>query len=164
MSTISKKYILAIDQGTTGTTTCLIDQNGQCLAKVNEEHEQIYPRPSWVEHNPDHIWSTVLSSIRQVFERPNKSGENIKSGDIAAIGITNQRETTLIWDKTTGKPIYNAIVWQCRRTTDFCKELKRDKGLEKKNHPKNRLGGGSLFLSLQTQVDFRQNPRGTTTK
>lgn len=119
-------YILAIDQGTTGTTVSLMHRDGNFIAKVNEEYRQIYPRPGWVEHNPEDIWNTAISCIRKVFEATDVSGQ-----DVAAIGITNQRETSLIWERATSQPIYNAIVWQCRRTTNFCEHLKK-KGLEKK--------------------------------
>ena len=115
------KYILAIDQGTTGTTR--IRRNGTFVAKVNEEYRQIYPQPGWVEHHPGDIWKSVVSCIRKVFEVTGTSGQ-----DVAAIGITNQRETALIWERATGRPIYNAVVWQCRRTTRFCESLKK-KGL-----------------------------------
>ena len=120
------KYILAIDQGTTGTTVSLIRQDGSFVAKANKEYRQIYPRPGWVEHNPEDIWNSALSCVRQVFEMADVSGK-----EVAAVGITNQRETSLIWERKTGKPIYNAIVWQCRRTTNFCGGLKK-KGLTKK--------------------------------
>lgn len=119
------QYILAIDQGTTGTTSLVMDSSGRVVAKVNKEYPQIYPQPGWVEHNAEDIWSSVVETIGEVFA---KSGTNPR--DIAAIGITNQRETTLIWDRKTHKPIHNAIVWQCRRTTDFCKKLKKS-GKEK---------------------------------
>lgn len=109
-------HILAIDQGTTGTTTVLFDQSGKIVAKAYREFPQIYPRPGWVEHDPLQIWQTVLDSIAEIrFQFPDQ---------ITAIGITNQRETTILWDKTTGKPIYNAIVWQCRRTADICEQLR----------------------------------------
>jgi glycerol kinase len=111
---------MAIDQGTTGSTVMIMDQGGRTVTKVNKEYPQIYPKPGWVEHNPEDIWSSVVSTIGETLA---KSGLNPSS--IAAIGITNQRETTMIWDRHTGKPIYNAIVWQCRRTTDFCEKLKK---------------------------------------
>jgi glycerol kinase len=114
------KYIMAIDQGTTGTTVAIMDQSGHIVSKHNKEYPQIYPQPGWVEHNPEDIWASVTSTIGEVLK---KSGTNPR--DIAAIGITNQRETTLIWDRKTHKPIYNAIVWQCRRTSDFCERLKK---------------------------------------
>lgn len=116
------QYIMAIDQGTTGTTCALVDQSGRIVASVNKEYPQIFPQPGWVEHNPEDIWQSVTNSIGQVLA---KSGLNPK--EIAAIGITNQRETTLVWDRKTHKPIYNAIVWQCRRTTEYCEKLKNSK-------------------------------------
>lgn len=123
------QYIMAIDQGTTGTTAAIVDPSGCILASVNKEYPQIYPQPGWVEHDPEDIWQSVISTIGQVLA---KSGLNPK--DIAAIGITNQRETTLVWDRKTHKPIYNAIVWQCRRTTEYCAKLKGEK--------KNKSTGG----------------------
>ncbi len=117
---------MAIDQGTTGTTVSIIHADGTSVAKVNEEYEQIYPQPGWVEHNPEHIWRTVVSCLRKTLELG-----RVNPHDIAAIGITNQRETSVIWERETNKPIYNAIVWQCRRTTDYCNALKKKKGLEK---------------------------------
>ncbi len=113
------KFILAIDQGTTGSTVALMDAKGRLCASVNYEFPQIYPRPGWVEHRPADIWASVEKGIRAIFRK-----KICKPGDIAAIGITNQRETALLWDKRDGKPLNNAIVWQCRRTTDFCQSLK----------------------------------------
>jgi glycerol kinase len=114
------QYILAIDQGTTGTTVALIDKLGVVVAQSGHDYEQIYPQPGWVEHNPETIWQTVVDGIQDVLGR---SGINAKH--VAAIGITNQRETSIIWDRKTGVPIYNAIVWQCRRTTQVCEKLKK---------------------------------------
>ncbi len=113
------KFILAIDQGTTGSTVALMDEKGVLRSSVNYEFPQIYPKPGWVEHRPADIWTSVEKGIRAIFRK------NIcKPNDIAAIGITNQRETSLLWDRRDGKPLNNAIVWQCRRTTDFCASLK----------------------------------------
>ncbi len=109
-------YILAIDQGTTGTTTVLYDQDGKIVDKAYREFTQIYPKPGWVEHDPLEIWGTVKDSVQELKSRNKEK--------IAGIGITNQRETTIIWDKNTGLPIHNAIVWQCRRTADICDQLK----------------------------------------
>lgn len=109
-------YILAIDQGTTGTTVVLYNEEGKIVDKTYREFTQIYPKPGWVEHNALEIWQTVVDSVKEL-----RSHNNDK---IVAIGITNQRETTVIWDKKTGKPIHNAIVWQCRRTADICEQLK----------------------------------------
>lgn len=127
------KFILAIDQGTTGTTVSIIQKDGSSVAKVNEEFKQHYPKPGWVEHDAEEIWRTVLSCIRKVFQ-----SSNIAPADIAGIGITNQRETVVLWSRKDGLPIHNAIVWQCRRTTDFCERLKA-KGLEKLIYKKTGL-------------------------
>ncbi len=116
------RTILAIDQGTTGTTALLIGEDLRILAKVNREFPQIYPQPGWVEHNPEDIWTSVGASVSAVLA---ESG--VDPGSIAAIGITNQRETTVVWDRATGEAVHNAIVWQCRRTADRCAAL-RDAG------------------------------------
>jgi glycerol kinase len=114
-------FILAIDQGTTGSTVALMDAQGKVRASVNYEFPQIYPRPGWVEHRPGDIWDSVLKGIRAILRK-----RICKPADIAAIGITNQRETSLLWDRQTGEALNNAVVWQCRRTTDFCEQLKAD--------------------------------------
>ena len=113
------QYILAIDQGTTGTTCLLIDHNCQIVSKVYREFRQIYPQPGWVEHDPLEIWAVTISVAKQAIIQA-----NLYSGQVAAIGITNQRETTVVWDKNTGEPISNAIVWQCRRSAPLCDQLK----------------------------------------
>ena len=118
------KAILAIDQGTTGTTVAVMNTRGVLMGSVNYEFPQIYPRPGWVEHDPEAIWASVLKGIRAVFRK-----ELCKPADVASIGITNQRETSLLWERRSGKPLGNAIVWQCRRTASFCEGL-RKKGLE----------------------------------
>lgn len=117
---LSPLYILSIDQGTTGTMVLLVDMHGNIVAHAYKEFTQHYPEPGWVEHDPDEIWNTTHSAIVEVLDHVEKSS-------IAAIGITNQRETTVVWDRETGEPIYPAIVWQCRRTADRCVYLnKRD--------------------------------------
>lgn len=113
-------FVLAIDQGTTGSTVALMDARGKVRASVNYEFPQVFPKPGWVEHRPDEIWSSVGKGIRAILRR-----KLCKPGDIAAIGITNQRETALLWDRRTGEPLNNAIVWQCRRTTEFCESLRQ---------------------------------------
>ena len=118
------RVILAIDQGTTGTTVAVMNTRGALLGSVNHEFPQIFPKPGWVEHEPEAIWKSVLKGIRAVFRKG-----LCKPADIACIGITNQRETALLWERRTGKPVGRAIVWQCRRTASFCKSL-RKKGLE----------------------------------
>lgn len=114
-------YILAIDQGTTSSRAILFNKNMQIAAIAQEEFAQHFNKSGWVEHDPADIWSTVASTCRGVIEQG-----NAKAADIVAIGVTNQRETTLVWDKETGKPIYNAIVWQDRRTSEYCSQLKTD--------------------------------------
>ena len=116
-----KQYILAIDQGTTSSRAILFDKGGNICGVAQQEFTQIYPKPGWVEHDADEIWNTQLQVIKQVLAE-----KKVTPSEIAAIGITNQRETTLIWDKTTGKPIHNAIVWQDRRTASICDQLKAD--------------------------------------
>ncbi len=120
-----KKYILALDQGTTSSRAILFDKKGQIVSKAQKEFKQIYPKAGWVEHDPEEIWTTQLEVSKEVIK---KAG--IELSEISSIGITNQRETTVVWDKNTGVPVYNAIVWQCRRTSDFCDNLKL-RGLEK---------------------------------
>ncbi len=115
------EYIIALDQGTTSSRAILFDRRGQALTKAQYPFEQLYPQPGWVEHDPMAILETQFLALSQCFE---KSG--LSPTDIAAIGITNQRETALIWEKATGKPIYNAVVWQCRRTAPLCDKLKAD--------------------------------------
>ena len=119
-----KKYIVAFDQGTTSSRTLVLDHDANIVSVAQREFTQIYPRPGWVEHDAREIWATQSSTLTEALA---KAG--ISSDEIAAIGITNQRETTVVWEKATGKPVYNAIVWQCRRTTDICARLKKE-GLE----------------------------------
>ena len=114
------KYVVAIDQGTTSTRFIIFDHGGNVIAVDQKEHEQIYPKPGWVEHDPLEIWEHTQEVIRGALEQ-----SGISPSDIAAIGITNQRETTVVWDKNTGKPIYNAIVWQDTRTDEIINELAR---------------------------------------
>jgi glycerol kinase len=116
-----KKFILSFDQGTTSSRAIVFDRNGLPVASAQKEFTQFYPKPGWVEHDPDEIWSTQAGVA---LEALTKAG--IQSTDIAAIGITNQRETTVVWNRKTGKAIYNAIVWQDRRTSEFCDKLKSD--------------------------------------
>lgn len=114
------KYILALDQGTSSSRSILFDKNGNSVAAAQKEFKQIFPQPGWVEHNPMEIWSSQYSTITEVLSK-----NSIHASTIAAIGITNQRETTVLWDKKTGVPIYNAIVWQDNRTVGYCDELKK---------------------------------------
>ena len=116
-----EKYILALDQGTSSSRAIVFDEYGQTKAVSQKEFTQIFPKPGWVEHNPMEIWSSQASVIAEAITSIDINGLNI-----AAIGITNQRETTIVWDAETGEPVYNAIVWQDRRTSEFCDSLKRD--------------------------------------
>ena len=115
------KYILSLDQGTTSSRTIVFNKQGEIVSKAQYEYEQIYPKAGWVEHNPDAILKSQLRSLADAL-----IDGGIEAKEIAAIGITNQRETTVLWDKRTGKPVYNAIVWQCRRTAAMCEQLKSE--------------------------------------
>ena len=112
-------YILALDQGTTSSRAIVFDHNGQICSVAQKEFTQHFPQPGWVEHNPNEIWSSEAAVIAEAI-----SAIDINGKDIAAIGITNQRETTVVWDIDTDEPIYNAIVWQDRRTAEYCDKLK----------------------------------------
>lgn len=114
------KYIIALDQGTTSSRAIIFDENQEIVEIAQHELTQIYPREGWVEHDPTEIYSTQVGIIAEAVAR-----SGINPGEVAAIGITNQRETVVVWDKTTGRPVYNAIVWQCRRTADICEDLAR---------------------------------------
>jgi glycerol kinase len=123
---MAKKYAAAVDQGTTGTRFMVFDHEGQVVDWKYLEHEQIYPQAGWVEHDPMEIWARTQDVIKIVLDK----GE-IDPNDISAIGVTNQRETTIVWDKNTGKPYYNAIVWQCTRTRGICDDLTKDGGQDR---------------------------------
>lgn len=116
-----EKYIIALDQGTTSSRAIIFDKDQNILDVCQKEFTQIYPKQGWVEHNPLEIWSSQYGVLQEVMAK-----SNITQEEIAAIGITNQRETTIVWDKNTGEPVYNAIVWQCRRTAGIVEELKKD--------------------------------------
>lgn len=133
------KYIMALDQGTTSSRTILFDKNGNIVCQANKEFEQIFPQPGWVEHNPEEIWMTQFLTMEEVMTKAGISGS-----DIEAIGITNQRETTIVWDRNTGKPVYNAIVWQCRRTAEIVDGLV-DKGLGEAIRSKTGLVPDAYF-------------------
>ena len=122
--TTEKKYVVSLDQGTTSSRAIIFNHSGESVDSSQREFTQYYPQPGWVEHDAMEIWATQSSVLTEALA---KTG--IRSDEVAAIGITNQRETTVVWDKNTGRPVYNAIVWQCRRTTDICEQLKRN-GLE----------------------------------
>src|SRR5215208_5007809 len=120
------KYVLALDQGTTSSRAIVFDETGRARSVAQKEFRQIFPQPGWVEQDADEIWSTQLGVAVEALARA-----GLKKSEIAAIGITNQRETTVVWDRATGRPICNAIVWQDRRTADICNTLKKKKDFEK---------------------------------
>ena len=117
-----KKFIVAIDQGTTSSRALLFNSQGKSLFKSQLEFKQYFPKNGWVEHNSEEIWNKTKKVLMDVINKSKRF-----KGDILAIGITNQRETTILWDRISGKPVYNAIVWQDRRTADFCKKYRSNK-------------------------------------
>ncbi|HIY25204.1 MAG TPA: glycerol kinase, partial [Candidatus Brachybacterium merdigallinarum] len=119
-------YIMSIDQGTTSTRAIIFDHAGQIVASGQKEHEQIFPKAGWVEHDPLEIWKNTRDVVGQALV-----GAEINRHQLAAVGITNQRETAVVWDKNTGEPVYNAIVWQDTRTQRICDELAGDEGADK---------------------------------
>ncbi len=128
-----KKYVMALDAGTTSNRCILFDKNGQICSMAQKEFTQFFPQPGWVEHDANEIWMTILLVAQEAMKQAGAA-----AGDVAAIGITNQRETTIVWDKKTGEPIYHAIVWQCRRTADYAESLKA-KGLTEAYREKTGL-------------------------
>jgi len=151
--TAATKYIATIDQGTTGTRVAIFDHNGISAAYAYKEHAQFYPKPGWVEQDPMEIWENVRSLIKHVLNQSKISPE-----EILALGITNQRETTIVWDKRTGKPIHNAIVWQCRRTAPLIDKLKQG-GLGEAIHDKTGLIPDAYFSGTKIQWIMENVPR-----
>ena len=147
-----QKYIMALDQGTTSSRCILFDKKGTVHSMSQKEFTQIYPRPGWVEHNPKEIWSTQLAVAAECMAMAGVDAEQI-----ASIGITNQRETTIVWDKNTGEPVYNAIVWQCRRTSDMIEELKKD-GFDLKIREKTGLVPDAYFSASKIAWILRNVP------
>ncbi|MCH5151726.1 MAG: glycerol kinase GlpK [Clostridiales bacterium] len=137
------KYILALDQGTTSSRAIVFNHKGEILGSAQQEFPQIYPHTGWVEHDPNEIMGSQVGVIPEALIRA-----GVTSEDIAAIGITNQRETTIVWDRKTGKPIYNAIVWQCRRTAEYCDQLKAQ-GLDKMIYEKTGLVLDAYFSATK---------------
>ncbi len=123
---LQARYVAAIDQGTTSTRCMLFKQNGRVAGLAQKEHRQFYPEPGWVEHDPMEIWQSTREVVGQVLAEA-----QVRPGEIAAVGITNQRETTLLWDRETGKPFYNAIVWQDTRTKELCDSLAAEGGIDR---------------------------------
>lgn len=152
-----EQYVMALDQGTTSSRCILFDKQGNICSMAQREFTQIYPKPGYVEHNPMEIWSSQLGVAIEAMAMVNAKPENI-----AGIGITNQRETTIVWDKTTGKPVYNAIVWQCRRTADKIDKLKKD-GMEEKVIEKTGLVPDAYFSATKI-VWILENVEGARAK
>lgn len=142
---MEKKYVMALDQGTTSSRAILFNKKGEIVKIAQKEFNQIYPKAGWVEHDPMEIWGSQSGVMREVIETA-----GIRPEEIASIGITNQRETTVVWSRYTGKPIYNAIVWQCRRTSEICDELK-DKGLEESIKEKTGLLIDAYFSATKVK-------------
>ena len=140
-----KNYILTLDQGTTSSRAILFDHEGKIVSLAQKEFKQFYPKPGWVEHDPMEIWSSQASVITEAILK-----ENLKAEEIAAIGITNQRETTVVWDRETGIPVYHAIVWQDRRTSGYCDQLKQ-KDLDKVIQQKTGLVLDAYFSATKVQ-------------
>ncbi|MFN8672828.1 MAG: glycerol kinase GlpK [Candidatus Sericytochromatia bacterium] len=145
------KYVLVLDQGTTSSRSILFDFYGKIVGQCNKEFTQIYPQPSWVEHDPLEIWESQLFTLHQVLKQT-----GVKPEEIVSIGITNQRETTVIWDKNTGKPLYNAIVWQCRRSKDICNKLVAE-GFDKEIKQKTGLVTDAYFSGTKLKWLLENN-------
>lgn len=150
---MEKKYILAIDQGTTSSRAVLIDASGTWIGSAEKEFPQIYPKPGWVEHDPEKIWESIEQSITDVLSK-----FDVNPSTILSIGITNQRETVIAWHAKTSKPIYNGIVWQCRRTTDFCNKISKDKTTVAKIKRKTGLVIDPYFSASKIQWILKNVP------
>ena len=141
------KYIMALDQGTTSSRCILFDKKGNMCSVAQKEYKQYYPKPGWVEHDPKEIWSSQISVATEAMSKISVDAE-----DIHAIGITNQRETTIVWDKKTGEPVYPAIVWQCRRTADMIEKMEKD-GMSELVRKKTGLIPDAYFFRNETEMD-----------
>ena len=148
-----QKYIMALDAGTTSNRCILFNARGEMCSVAQKEFTQYFPKPGWVEHDANEIWTTQLGVALSAMNEVGASAE-----DIAAIGITNQRETTIVWDRDTGEPVYHAIVWQCRRTSEYCDELKA-RGLTDLIRQKTGLVIDAYFSAHKAQVDPGQRAR-----
>ena len=152
---MDNQYIMSLDQGTTSSRCIIYNSRGEIISKAQKEFEQRYPKAGWIEHNPMEIWSSQLSVATEAMHLA-----GLTYSDIAGIGITNQRETTVIWDKNTGKPIYNAIVWQCRRTSERIDRMKSD-GMCDKVRQKTGLVPDAYFSASKIEwiLDNVENAR-----
>ncbi len=146
------EYLLSLDQGTTSSRAILFNRNGEIVRQCSKEFKQIYPQPGWVEHNPKEIWESQLEVTQKVIK-----DSKISPSKIAGIGITNQRETTIIWDKNTGEPVYNAIVWQCRRTADTCRRFSQQ-GWDQKIRKKTGLVLDAYFSGTKARWILKHIP------
>src|SRR5437868_8621943 len=146
-------YIVALDQGTSSSRAILFDRDAKPVAQAAVEFPQIYPQPGWVSHDPEAIWSSQLEAARRTI-----TDARVTPGDIAAIGITNQRETTIVWDRATGQAIDNAVVWQCRRTAAICEDL-RLRGLEAEVHDRTGLLIDAYFSGTKIRWLLDNAPR-----
>ncbi len=147
------KYVMALDAGTTSNRCILFDKRGSVCSSAQREFTQYFPRPGWVEHDADEIWASQLGVAVEAMNKIGASAE-----DIAAIGITNQRETVIVWNKRTGEPVYHAIVWQCRRTSGYCDSLKT-KGLTEKFRDKTGLVIDAYFSGTKIRWILDNVPR-----
>lgn len=145
------EYILAIDQGTTGSRAIVYDKRGVQVAAAYREFTQHFPRPGWVEHDPEEIWQSVQTTLREILAQ-------VPASSIAAIGITNQRETTVVWDRETGLPVHNAVVWQCRRTADRCDEINRTPGETEFFRERTGLPVDAYFSATKIEWILRNVP------
>ncbi len=145
-----KKYVIAIDQGTTSSRAMVFDRQGDVVGSAQREFEQIFPRPGWVEHKPREILTSVLVTLTEAMHNA-----RVDASDVAGIGITNQRETTVVWDRKTGEPVYNAIVWQSRHSAQVCSDL-RDERVEAHGARAYRPAARRVFFRHQTEMDLRQ--------
>lgn len=146
------KYVLAIDQGTTGTTVVLFNHQSKIVGKVYQEFKQYYPKPGWVEHDAQEIWDGTCTLLDRIFLET-----GISPSEVAAIGVTNQRETVVLWDRKTGEPVTRAIVWQCRRTASMCDDLKRQ-GVEPLFVERTGLILDAYFSGTKLKWIFDNNP------
>ena len=153
---MNKKYVLALDAGTSSSRAILFDHAGHIVSVSQKEFRQIYPKPGWVEHDPLEIWETQRAVAREAIAKADATPD-----EIAAIGITNQRETTVMWNRETGKPVYNAIVWQCRRTSEYCDELKR-RGLADSIREKTGLVPDAYFSGTKIRWILENVPGART--
>lgn len=150
---MSKKYILAIDQGTTSTKVLVVNHDSKIIDRASKDITQFYPQSGWVEHDADEIWETVMDCCNEIFAR-----NIVKPEEIAAIGITDQRESTILWDRDSGRPVYNAICWQSRQTASICERMKKQEGLEELINEKTGLRIDPYFSASKIKFILENVP------